>query len=315
MPLWKGPARTSAALAAQLSDETGTGAAVFGTSPGFTTAANPASSDGASLGTTALMWADAFLAAGGVVNFNNGAVTLNHVNDAGTYQDALKIENDDLYALVCKSSNTIGTSLILQNTSTGAYDFEFFVTGQNNSPGFFGVYSSTGNIAPLAISGSTGDFKLMSGSAFTWTNNATSASDGTSDTGLSRSAAAVVAVGNGTAGDTSGQLRLSMMKVGGTATRGTTEGTNQVVIFNGTAPAGTLTNGASFFADTGEMRVMDSAGNNTLLSPHDRDTNEWIFDSVDTRTGKRLRIDVERLLRTLNDRFGLDYVHDLMAEE
>lgn len=48
------------------------------TSPGFTTAANPISSDGASLGTTALMWSDLFLASGSVVNFNNGDVTLTH---------------------------------------------------------------------------------------------------------------------------------------------------------------------------------------------------------------------------------------------
>jgi hypothetical protein len=98
--------------------------------------------------------------------------------------------------------------------------------------------------------------------------------------------------------------------VRGTANRGTTEGTNQLVLFNGTAPAGPLTNGASFYAADGEMRVMDAAGNNTLLSPHDHETNEWIYDSVDTRTGKRLRVDVERMLRFLNDHFGTDFVHD-----
>jgi hypothetical protein len=104
------------------------------------------------------------------------------------------------------------------------------------------------------------------------------------------------------------------IKIGGSANRGTTEGTNQLVIFNGTAPSGTLTDGASFYAASGEMRVMDSAGNNTLLSPHDHNTNEWIFDSIDTRTGKHLRIDVERLLRFVNEHFGLDCVHDFVKE-
>ncbi len=101
-------------------------------------------------------------------------------------------------------------------------------------------------------------------------------------------------------------------KIGGTAARGTTEGTNQLVLFNGTAPAGTLTNGASFYAASGEMRVMDSAGNSTLLSPHDRETNEWIFDSTDTKTGKRLRIDVERILRFIDQKYGLGAVLDEM---
>jgi hypothetical protein len=40
--------------------------------------ANPVSDDGDSLGTTALKWADLFLASGGVINFNNGNVTLTH---------------------------------------------------------------------------------------------------------------------------------------------------------------------------------------------------------------------------------------------
>ena len=38
----------------------------------------PATSDGMALGSTALMWSDAFLASGAVVNFNNGDVTLTH---------------------------------------------------------------------------------------------------------------------------------------------------------------------------------------------------------------------------------------------
>lgn len=104
------------------------------------------------------------------------------------------------------------------------------------------------------------------------------------------------------------------LKIGGTANRGTTEGTNQLVLFNGTAPAGTLANGASFYAASGEMRVMDAAGNNTLLSPHDRVTNEWIYHSIDTRTGKGLRIDIERMLRALNERFGYDFVHEFTAD-
>lgn len=42
------------------------------------TALSPATSDGLALGTTALMWSDMFLASGGVINFNNGNVTITH---------------------------------------------------------------------------------------------------------------------------------------------------------------------------------------------------------------------------------------------
>ena len=101
------------------------------------------------------------------------------------------------------------------------------------------------------------------------------------------------------------------LKLGGTADRATTAGTNQLVLFNGTAPVGTLANGASFYVTSGEMRVMDAAGNATLLSPHDRTTNEWIYDSAHTPTGKRLKINVEKLLRFVNEHLGLDCISEL----
>ena len=102
--------------------------------------------------------------------------------------------------------------------------------------------------------------------------------------------------------------------IGGTAARATTAGTNRLDIFDGTAPVGTLANGVSFYSTAGEARVMDAAGNATLLSPHDTETNEWIFHSKHTPTGKVLRIDVERLLKFVNDHFGLDAVQEFIEE-
>jgi hypothetical protein len=106
----------------------------------------------------------------------------------------------------------------------------------------------------------------------------------------------------------------STVKIGGTADRATTEGTNQLVLFNGTAPVGTLANGVAFYSSSGEANVMDAAGNATLLSPHDAETNEWIFRSKHTPTGKVLKINVERLLRFVNDHFGLDEVKEFVEE-
>jgi len=44
----------------------------------FDAVVKPATNDGAALGTTALMWSDLFLASGGVINFDNGNITLTH---------------------------------------------------------------------------------------------------------------------------------------------------------------------------------------------------------------------------------------------
>jgi len=107
---------------------------------------------------------------------------------------------------------------------------------------------------------------------------------------------------------------IGSIKVGGTANRATTEGTNQLVLFNGTAPVGTLANGVSFYSSSGEANVMDAAGNATLLSPHDAETNEWIFRSKHTPSGKVLKINVERLLRFVNDHFGLEEIQEFVEE-
>ena len=102
------------------------------------------------------------------------------------------------------------------------------------------------------------------------------------------------------------------VQIGDTAARATTAGTNRLDIFNGTAPVGTLSNGISIYSSSGEAYVMDAAGNATLFSPHDAETNEWIFKSKHTPTGKTLKIDVEKLLRFINDHFGLDAVHEFI---
>ena len=45
---------------------------------------SPGTSDGTALGTTSLMWSDLFLASAGVINFNNGDVTLTHASNTVT---------------------------------------------------------------------------------------------------------------------------------------------------------------------------------------------------------------------------------------
>src|SRR3990167_6801300 len=48
----------------------------------------PAASDGAALGSGTVMWSDLFLASGGIVNFNNGDVTLTHAANSLTFAGA-----------------------------------------------------------------------------------------------------------------------------------------------------------------------------------------------------------------------------------
>lgn len=54
----------------------------------FSRTAVPTASDGAALGTTALMWSDLFVASGAVLNFNNGDVTITHAANTLTFAGA-----------------------------------------------------------------------------------------------------------------------------------------------------------------------------------------------------------------------------------
>jgi hypothetical protein len=114
-------------------------------------------------------------------------------------------------------------------------------------------------------------------------------------------------------GNLGGSTALNV-KIAGSAVRGTTEGTNHLDIFNGTAPAGTLTNGASLYCESGEMKVMDAAGNPTTLSSHRKKDNTWIHDTTvgwkNGRPAKRLIVDMEKLVKFVNAHFGLDFVHE-----
>lgn len=131
-----------------------------------------------------------------------------------------------------------------------------------------------------------------------------------STSGVGTSDAIIFQVGNNGATEAGRFTTVANLKVAGTAVRGTTEGTNHIDIFDGTAPVGTLANGISLYSTSGELRVADAGGNATLLSPHDHSTNEWIFYSVNTTTGKVLRIDMERMMRDLNARLGGGYIHE-----
>lgn len=120
-----------------------------------------------------------------------------------------------------------------------------------------------------------------------------------------------VAFFTGGAGNTRLVIGTSgIVKLAGAATRSTTEGTNRLDIFNGTAPAGTLTNGISIYSSAGECYIMDAAGNATLQSPHDKETGEWIYFSRNTITGKVLRVDMERLMKAVNKKLGTDFVQE-----
>ena len=98
---------------------------------------SPFASDGAALGTGSLMWSDLFLASAGVINFNNGDVTLTHSSNnltiaGGTLTTAgiirgitTKVDTDDY-------TPTASDHIILVDTTNGDRDINLPAAADTN---------------------------------------------------------------------------------------------------------------------------------------------------------------------------------------
>ena len=66
---------------------------------------------------------------------------------------------------------------------------------------------------------------------------------------------------------------------------------------------------AIMYAIGGEMYVKDDDGNQTLISPHD-DDGEWQYFSKNTKTGKVVRIRMEKMIRALEELTGQTFIEE-----
>jgi hypothetical protein len=90
----------------------------------------PSTSDGLALGSTSLMWGDLFLASAGVINFNNGDVTLTHSSNAVTVAGGT-------WATAALTASTITGSGVLSIDDTTASSST--TTGSIHTDGGLGV--------------------------------------------------------------------------------------------------------------------------------------------------------------------------------
>lgn len=119
----------------------------------------------------------------------------------------------------------------------------------NNAFGAFAADDSTNSI----FSGAVGRFAFTAAQTFTSTEKSTDMF-----VALANANTAIAEI-----------LRLKsygVLKIAGTAARGTTEGTNRLDLFDGTAPVGTLSNGVSLYSSSGELLAMDAGGNPSNLT-------------------------------------------------
>jgi hypothetical protein len=73
---------------------------------------------------------------------------------------------------------------------------------------------------------------------------------------------------------------------------------------------------ARIYASGGELFAQDGASNVTQISPHDPETGEWIFYSKNTKTGIVKRVNMEKLVKAVEELTGETFmVETIMAGE
>lgn len=110
------------------------------------TALSPSTTDGTALGTTSLMWSDLFLASGGVINFNNGDITLTHgTNALGIEGGSVGIGDPTPDALLdIDSTDTDGGDFLITNTGIGLSGSVAQITSNSTTTGDIFTISATG---------------------------------------------------------------------------------------------------------------------------------------------------------------------------
>ena len=75
-------------------------------------------------------------------------------------------------------------------------------------------------------------------------------------------------------------------------------------------PSG-VTNRASIYSkdvsSSAELFVRDEAGNVTQISPHNTE-GEWIYYSENVKTGKKFKVNMEKMIRKLEQITGEDFI-------
>lgn len=290
----------SAAIIASVSDETGTGVLVFGTSP---TIATPTING-------AIVFQDnirqTFNPGADAAGLNVGAAT----SDPGTPSngDIFYDSDDNLLraringawvnlgagggggastALDNLASVAINTTLVSDTNNTD----DLGTTGIKWRTGFFATSVNIGSIflQASATTGSTiailaADFNTpRSVLAFSYRMAADDSS--AADVGFGRIEASVGTVNN--PGGGGGIMEFLQVASGGTVS------SNSARIY------------AKDVSGTGEMFVKDEAGNETQISPHKPGTDQWYFFSCNENTKRCIQVDMELLIKTIEDKLNV----------
>ena len=112
---------------------------------------------------------------------------------------------------------------------------------------------------------------------------------------------------------------FSMTNETGIWIEGMTKGTNRKgIVLDGDGAGSDIVFGpnqnARIYSQSGQLWVQDQGGNETIISPHDPETGEWIYYSKNIKTGEVMRVDMERLVRDMEKLTGNKYMVKTVEE-
>ncbi|MFH1373560.1 MAG: hypothetical protein ABII79_07190 [bacterium] len=87
-----------------------------------------------------------------------------------------------------------------------------------------------------------------------------------------------------------------------------------VMMEDAAAPSAS-TGHSGVYSSGGELFALDAAGNSTQLSPHDPATGEWIFYSKNVKTGRVVKVDMEKLVRKIEEITGESFLMESWEKE
>ena len=186
-----------------------------------------------------------------------------------------------------------GTDMLIDSQEVGSGDLILNASGGNVA---IGHSSPAGHLDILHATTATMYHRTSGAAKCNWLTGATNSQIGTYTDHpfiLKQNDTAILTLGSGSA---SGSIGVNTSTFDGTAA-------GVIAIANGTAPAAGTANQSYLYARdvsaSSEMHVMDEAGNETQISPHDPDTGEWIFFSQNRRTKRRVRVNMDRLIKAV----------------
>lgn len=94
--------------------------------------------------------------------------------------------------------------------------------------------------------------------------------------------------------------------------------TNYGIVLNGDGAGADIVFGASqqasIYSASGLLYAKDMNGNITQFSPHDPETGEWIYYSKNTKTGVVKQVNMEKLIKAVENLTGEKFMIETLAE-